>query len=293
MAKTHSPLRYPGGKSCLLEVLRQTLRLNKYERGHYAEPYAGGCSLALALLYGGHVCDVHLNDLDLSVWSFWDAVLNDVDALVERIRKTPVTVEEWRRQQGIHREAESANRLDLAFATFFLNRTNRSGIIKNAGVIGGLSQNGEYKIDCRYNKEDLIRLIRRVHRYKGRIHLYRLDALEFLDHVEEKLPEDTFCCIDPPYFNKGASLYTSFYKPDDHAEVAERVLRLPTPWIITYDYADEIRKLYAARRQYEFSLNYSVQTKRVGSELLIASKGLRMPDGVRGRQIHRPQYRAA
>lgn len=293
MAFTHSPLRYPGGKSCLYEVVRSTLRGNNLERGHYAEPYAGGCSLALALLYGGEVSDVHLNDLDLSVWSFWDAVLNETDALIDRIETTPVTVDEWRKQRDVQRDPDSAARLDLAFATFFLNRTNRSGIIKNAGVIGGLAQTGNYKIDCRYNKADLVRRVRRVSRYKGRIHLHRLDALDFLDHVQNELPEDTFCCIDPPYFNKGSSLYTSFYDPQDHADVAKRIMRLTCPWIITYDYADEIRRLYAARRQYEFNLNYSVQTKRVGSELMIASKGLRMPDEIRSRQVHRPQYRAA
>ncbi|TRO96462.1 DNA adenine methylase [Glycocaulis profundi] len=293
MASTHSPLRYPGGKSCLYEVVRLTLRGNKLERGHYAEPYAGGGSLALALLYGGHASDIHLNDLDLSVWSFWDAVLNETDALIDRIERTSVTVDEWLKQREVQRDPENAGRLDLAFATFFLNRTNRSGIIKNAGVIGGLEQTGNYKIDCRYNKQELIRRIRRVSRYKGRIHLYRMDALKFFDYVENELPEDTFCCIDPPYFNKGSSLYTSFYDPQDHANVAERVLKLTCPWLITYDESDEIRKLYASRRQYEFNVKYSVQTKRIGSELMIASKGLRMPEEIRSRQVHRPQYRAA
>lgn len=293
MATAHSPLRYPGGKSCLLEVIRKTLRTNKLERGHYAEPYAGGCSLALSLLFGGHVCDIHLNDLDLSVWSFWDAVLNDTDKLVAKIEQTPITIDEWRRQREIQRKPETVEQIDLAFATFFLNRTNRSGIIKNAGVIGGLAQTGDYKIDCRFNKKGLIHRIRRIEKYKDRIHFHRMDALDFLDYVERELPEDTFCCIDPPYFNKGSSLYTSFYNAEDHAEVASRVLSLGNPWLLTYDFADEIRKLYASRRQYEFSLNYSVQTKRIGSELMIASKGLRMPDEIRSRQVHRPQYRAA
>lgn len=267
--------------------------MNGLDKGCYAEPYAGGCSLALALLFGGDVSEIHLNDIDRSIWAFWYSVLNDTDALVELIDKTKITVREWRRQQDIHRNAKNASHLELGFSAFFLNRTNRSGIIKNAGVIGGLAQDGNYKIDCRYNKIELVRRIRRISLYKERIHLHRMDALKFLDHIERRLPSDTFCCIDPPYFNKGSSLYTSFYSPDDHGEVADRILKLKCPWIVTYDNAEEIRDLYDERRQFEFSVNYSVQTKRMGSELMIASKGLRMPDDIRARQVNRPKYRAA
>jgi DNA adenine methylase len=293
MALATSPLRYPGGKGSLLDLVSSIIRLNKLERGHYAEPYAGGCSLALSLLFGGHVSDIHINDLDRPIWAFWNAVLNQTDELVEMMTTTPVTVEEWRRQREIHRDSANATNLQIGFAAFFLNRTNRSGIIKNAGVIGGLAQGGTYTIDCRFNKEELTRRIRRVQKYRGRIHLHRKDALDFLTHVEKRLPDDTFLCIDPPYFNKGSSLYTSAYDPEDHAKVSERILRLQHPWITTYDYCDEVQKLYTARRQYQISLNYSAQVKRVGSELLIASKGLRLPAELRKAQVHRVQYRGA
>ncbi len=292
MSLATSPLRYPGGKGSLFGLVSSIIRLNKLERGHYAEPYAGGCGLALELLYSGHVSDIHINDLDRSVWAFWNAVLNQTDELIDLMMATPVTIKEWRRQRAIHRDPKRATNLELGFAAFFLNRTNRSGIIKNAGVIGGLSQKGTYTIDCRFNKEELTRRIRRVHKYRSRIHLYRKDARTFLTHVERHLPDNTFLCVDPPYFNKGSSLYTNAYKPADHEKVATRVLGLEHPWIITYDYCDEIQRLYTARRQFEISLNYSAQVKRVGSELLIASKGLRLPGDLRERQVHRPQYRS-
>lgn len=293
MAFTGSPLRYPGGKSALAGCVTELLKLNRLQYGHYAEPYAGGCGLALDLLYRGYVSDIHINDVDLAVWSFWHCVLNRTESFVKRVLETPVTIDEWYRQREILKKWDRASTLTLGFSAFFLNRTNRSGIIKNAGVIGGLSQAGRYTIDCRFNKENLVRRIRRVAKYSSRIHLHRLDALAFLDHVENHLPLDTLCYIDPPYFNKGASLYTSFYESNDHAAVAERVLKLPQPWIITYDDADTIRKLYRTRRQFQFSLRYSAQEKRLGTELLIASKGLRIPLHLRDSQVHRPQQRAA
>jgi len=292
MSLATSPLRYPGGKGSLFGLVSNIIRLNKLERGHYAEPYAGGCGLALSLLYGGQVSDIHINDLDRPVWAFWNAVLNQTDELIDLMMATPVTIEEWRRQRQIHRDARNATNLQIGFAAFFLNRTNRSGIIKNAGVIGGLSQKGGYTIDCRFNKGELTRRIRRVRKYHGRIHLHRKDALDFITHVERHLPDDTFLCIDPPYFNKGSSLYTSAYVPKDHEKVSRRILSLRHPWIITYDCCDEVRQLYTTRRQFQISLNYSAQVKRVGSELLIASKGLRLPADLRNDQVHYPQYGA-
>jgi DNA adenine methylase len=293
MSLATSPLRYPGGKTCLHELVSRIIRLNKLERGHYAEPYAGGCGLALALLYGGHVSDIHINDLDRFIWAFWHSVLNRTDEFLDLMDRTPVTVKEWRKQRAIHLDPRGHTNVELGFAVFFLNRTNRSGIIKKASVIGGLDQTGDYSIDCRFTKDELARRIRRIQKYRNRIHLHRKDALDFLTHVEKHLPKNTFLCIDPPYFNKGSTLYTSFYDPEDHEKVSKRILRLKHPWIITYDYCDEIRKLYSARRQFEISINYSAQIKRVGSELLIASKGLRLPQDLRDTQVHRPQYRTA
>lgn len=286
-----SPLRYPGGKVCLVDLVARTLRMNKLEHGHYAEPYAGGCGLALALLFDGHVSDIHVNDIDVPVWSFWSTILNQTEDFIDLMDRTPITLKEWRKQRRVLRESQ--DKVELAFAAFFLNRTNRSGIIKNAGAIGGLEQTGRYTIDCRFNKEELARRMRRIRKYRSQIHLHRKDALKFIDHVEKTLPARSFLCIDPPYFHKGSSLYTSYYSRDDHETVADRILELEMPWILTYDYCDEIHELYTERRQFQFALNYSVQTKRKGTELLIASKGLRIPDELRESQVHRPQYRTA
>lgn len=291
MSLATSPLRYPGGKSCMLGPVSRILRGNKLERGHYAEPYAGGCGLALSLLFSGFVSDIHVNDIDRSIWSFWHSILNDTEKFIKLMEKTPVTIKEWKRQRRIMQAPDSSDTMKLGFAAFFLNRTNRSGIIKRGGVIGGLDQKGNYPIDCRFNKDELVRRIRRIAKYRGRINLHRKDAIKFIDHVEKNLPAQTFLCIDPPYFHKGSSLYTSFYKRKDHEKVADRILELKSPWILTYDYCEEIHDLYVERRQYQFSLNYSAQVKRLGTELLIASKGLRIPDDFRASQVHRPQYR--
>lgn len=293
MASTASPLRYPGGKSCMLSLTSAILRLNQLERSHYVEPYAGGCGLALELLYGGYVADIHINDIDPSIWAFWHCVLNETDALIEKVLNTPVTMEEWLRQREYLRSNDTSDTLALGFCAFFLNRTNRSGIIKGGGVIGGLDQTGNYKIDCRYNANGLAQRITRIKKYADRIHLSNLDAVQFIAQCDRDLPMETLMFVDPPYYKKGSSLYTSFYKPEDHADLSRVIIAMDRPWVVTYDNAPEIQGLYRDRRQYCFDINYSLQDKRVGTELLIASKGLKMPDAVRDRQVNRPQYRAA
>ncbi len=284
MARDASPLRYPGGKSCLYDLVAIILRKNNLQRGDYVEPYAGGCGLALSLLYGGHVGDIHINDVDVAIWSFWDSVLNRTEDFINLVQTIPVTVDEWHKQKKIFASGNTKNSLKLGFATFFLNRTNRSGIIKDAGMIGGLSQKGEYKLDCRFNREELSRRIERVAKYRKRIHLTNLDAVPFMCKMQTELPKNAFFCIDPPYFNKGSSLYTSFYDPFEHKKVANMVLKLKQPWIVTYDDADDIKILYKKRRQFIFDIKYSLQAKRVGSELLVASKDLWLPEEIEDRK---------
>src|ERR1700722_10504273 len=188
MTRLVSPLRYPGGKTALYELVAGILLLNGLERGSYVEPYAGGCGLALSLLFGGHVGDIYVNDLDRSVWSFWYCVLNRTEELIGLVNRTSIDVSEWQRQREIQQQTH-VDSLALGFSTFFLNRTSRSGVIKGAGVIGGLSQDGPYKIDCRFNREDLTRRIRRVAKYRGRIHLSNMDAIEFMRRVDRDLPD--------------------------------------------------------------------------------------------------------
>ena len=289
MSRTASPLRYPGGKSALEAMVTSIIAKNRLIGGTYAEPFAGGCGLALSLLFSAAVREVHLNDIDPAISSLWNAILDDTTTLCDLIAATPVTIDEWHIQRETYRNAGYGNTTRFGFSTLFLNRTNRSGIIKGAGVIGGLRQTGNYLLDCRFNKEDLVKRIRRIEKYRSRIHFTSMDARDFLDGIEGRLPSETLLMVDPPYFGKGADLYTSFYSEDDHAKLAKAILDVKLPWITTYDNCPEIARLYGLRRQYAFEIQYSAQTKRLGSELLIVSKGLRIPKDFGLVEVHHPR----
>lgn len=281
MTRSASPLRYPGGKACLYELAIQFLSANDLHQRCYAEPYSGGCGLALSLLYGGHVSQIHLNDIDRSVWAFWKSVLDHTDELVSRIVDVSVSVEEWHRQRAIQSIKDKAEITDLGFSTFFLNRTNRSGIIHSGGIIGGKDQSGEWKLDCRFNKNDLVNRIERVAKYRNRIKIYNEDAEDFISRIGKDIPGTGVMYVDPPYYEKGSKLYKNYYKPLDHERIAGTLSKLETPWFLTYDNVGPIRHLYQSHPSVPLDIGYSVQTKRRGAEILVAAKGMRLPFGER------------
>lgn len=251
----------------------ETMKLNNLEGAAYVEPFAGGCAIAWYLLLKGHVRKVYINDLDPAIHAFWYSVLYKTDELCDLIQSTPITMNEWYEQREIYREKPS-DYLKLGFATFFLNRTNRSGIIK-AGVIGGLKQEGKYKLDCRFNKERLVTQIRAIADRRGDIRLTDLDAAQF---IEEHIPDiegQAFVNIDPPYYVKGKGLYQSFFEHDDHYRLFESIKRIARPWIVTYDDTPEIRGIYAEYSPESYGLTYTAQTKRKGLEVIVHSPELK------------------
>src|SRR4029079_1838113 len=174
MAVATSPLRYPGGKQVLSNVLAYIIRLNRLQEGTYVEPFAGGAGAALSLLYGEHVQRVMINDADPAIAAFWRAALVQSPGFLKLLKTTPLTVREWERQREIYFHPYRYSSLRVGFATFYLNRCNRSGIIASGGPIGGPKQKGEWRIDARFNREELRQRIQRVAQYRDRIELFNL-----------------------------------------------------------------------------------------------------------------------
>ena len=271
----HSPLRYPGGKNKLAKFIATICHENGI-MDHYVEPYAGGASVALHLLLNDYVRRVTINDLDRSIYAFWYTVLNDHNKLCDRIEKIPITIENWKIAREIQKDKNTASLFELGFSTFFLNRTNYSGVI-NGGVLGGINQNGNDLIDCRFNKKELIRRITEIGNKKSKIHLYNMDAVGLIKHIQRRSKHDeTIYYFDPPYYLKGASLYMNHYKPDDHKVLAYEIRKIRrAKWLVTYDNVPQITDIYHSNLSTEYTLYHSAHRMHVGKEIMIFSKNLK------------------
>ena len=277
----YSPLRYPGGKNKLAKFIGQICIDNKI-KGHYVEPYAGGASVALYLLLEKKVTKITINDFDRSIYAFWHSVLKNTNALCNLIEDTDINITNWQKAKNIQKNKNRAKLLDLGFSTLFLNRTNVSGII-DGGIIGGRTQKGLYKIDCRFNKEEIIRRIKTIAKNKNKIELYNLDAIDLIKKIKkESKNKKTIFYFDPPYYLKGKSLYINYYKDNDHENVSKAISEIKDiHWIVSYDNTPEIKKIYNwvnKKRQRTYSLLHTALKPREGKEILFLSKGLITPN---------------
>ena len=265
----YSPLRYPGGKGKLAPFMGLMINKMNIQNGTYIEPFAGGAGVALMLLMEGYVYDIVINDYDKAIYSVWRAIVSEPENLVDRILHTPVDIEEWKKQKEIYVGQNSKYSLDLAFATFFLNRTNRSGILKG-GPIGGFEQTGNYGIDARYNAEKLVERIRAIAKHKKHIKVYNKEIVSFIEQVLPSYGQNTLTYFDPPYFKKGPELYKNFFDKEDHAKIARLILSgVPGNWIITYDDTPEIIELYKQQCIRRYDLNYSAANTGKSSEVIV------------------------
>lgn len=275
MPQTSSILRYPGGKTQLTNFVAHTLDINDVQDAIYCEPFCGGAGVALKLLLTSKAKAILLNDGDVAIYSVWAAVLNENERFIEKLKSTRVTIDEWQRQKLIyHRLIKNQSySFDLAFSTFFLNRTNRSGIILG-GPIGGINQQSNYKINCRFNIPNLLDKIEKIYKYKNSIFLYNKDGIDFIQTVLPKFfNSHLFIFLDPPYLNQGKNLYKNSLSYTYHKNLASIMQEMKNIyWIMTYDDNDTIRNLYESTKHFRYSLNYSAMTKRKQYELLFSSE---------------------
>ncbi|MGF3131877.1 DNA adenine methylase [Streptomyces albidoflavus] len=278
-----SPLRYPGGKARLAGYISQLIRAQTPQPKHYAEPFCGGAGAALKLLVDGAVERIHLNDADPGIAAFWRCVFGKSNELASMIRSAEVTVEAWRRNSAIYASPIGKDDLELGFATFFLNRCNRSGILR-ARPIGGFEQSGNWKIDARFNREALAERIEFLGRYGGRVSLSQQDGR---DHIRSLagLGQDIIAYVDPPYLVQGDRLYMDSLSSGDHTELATLLGETPIKWFLTYDAEARItEELYSRHRCMQFEISHSAQVRHQGVEYAVFSDSLTVPefDGVIG-----------
>lgn len=260
----------------MANLLSQIRRLNGLGALAISEPFCGGAGASLSLLYLEESHEIFINDIDEAIYNFWWTLTNRPQPFIDQLRRTRVSMTEWRRQRDAYRDSKCRSRLKKAFAAFYLNRCNRSGIIMNGGPIGGVKQKGEWKLGARYNKLELLRRCEKVVEYRARIHASCEDGIQ---HVKRLDAAKTFYFIDPPYFSKGPTLYLNGLDASYHKTLAEQLREMSGgAWVLTYDDCPEIRKLYASWTKIRpFTLRYAAAERRRGKEIMIVPKWMQLP----------------
>jgi DNA adenine methylase len=267
-----SPLRYPGGKAKLAPFLAGAIRGRPIEV--VCEPFAGGAGASLRLLLDEYVQAIVLNDIEPGIAAFWRAVFASPSELAELIERAETSIDEWHRQHEIAFAKAAGDDISLGFATFYLNRTNRSGILRGR-PIGGLNQTGEWKIDARFNREELARRVRRLGLYANRVTVLQEDGAEV---VRRHLGSETLVYADPPYLVRGGRLYLNAMSWEDHSGLASVLRGSDAPWIVTYDRDPRVLELYPDRARAEFGLTHSARQSHAGREFAIFSPAIVQPD---------------
>lgn len=277
MSRYGTPMRYPGGKQRLAPFVAEIIQHNDGVGWNYAEPYAGGAGVGIELLLQGVVRRIYLNDSSRPVYAFWKSMLSDPDAFCRRISRASLTLDAWRKHRAIVREHRDHDLDEVGFSTFFLNRCNRSGVL-TAGVIGGLKQKGEWRIDARFPRNELIQRIEAIADHRSKISVFNMDAEVFIEKRLNKLPQKTIVYCDPPYLARAKRLYLDTYAQEDHARIAGTIQsRLKRHWIVSYDAHPEIHALYRKRRRFTYGLQYSAIRAYEGSEVFVFSDSLKLP----------------
>lgn len=278
MPATLTPLRYPGGKTKNYDFVKTILDANDLH-GTYIEPFAGGAGLAIKLLLHDDVQRIVINDSDRAIYSFWKCVLEHTEDLCSFINTVPLTYDEWEKQRYIYMNNDKFDELELGKATFYLNRTNVSGVIKG-GLIGGNNQTGNYKMDARFNRKNLIKKIQRISLYKDRIDLYSYDVFELFGSGVLNKYRSSIINFDPPYVKKGSQLYMNYFTNEDHIRLRKIIGKLHRKWIVTYDDCILVEDLYKNYRKSYIDIRYSIKESKRTNELVFFSNNLILPDSI-------------
>lgn len=277
MPTTLTPLRYPGGKSKYTKLFAEVISVNDLVGCTFVEVFAGGAGAAISLLLKGHVQSIILNDLDEAIYSFWKSVKECPKELIRLIQCTPISISEWKHQQSIYLCGNVRDTLSLGFAAFYLNRCNRAGIL-GARPVGGLRQQGTYKITSRFNKETSISKIEAIAERADCIDICNMDCLAFLKHLRKvSKRQNLLVYFDPPYYQKGPDLYLNHLNHDDHLSLCKEILRCSFPWILSYDHHKSILEMYKGRKcsLYVNTIKHTVTGNADANELIISK--LKLP----------------
>lgn len=272
-----TPLRYPGGKGVLKYFLANSVLNNNLKGGVIVEPFCGGSGATIPLLKSGIIEELWMNDASPLISSFWESLFFNTNELVKLIKETPVCMKTWNACKEVVDSPYKHDTLKLGFSSFFLNRTNRSGLLMG-GPIGGKNQSGPYLMQCRFNKEKLISRVLSVASLRDKVKIDNIDGVDFLKKTESMV-DSSLVFIDPPYVKQGYNIYRKYsFKKHDHVRLSEYIQRSKWKWIITYDDHQLVKDLYSGDAVQSMRIDYFSKKEKSNNEIIFAAQSCILPN---------------
>lgn len=237
-----SPLRYPGGKTWMVPLMRRVLAdLPAGRQWLLCEPFVGGGSISLMAVAEDRVRRAALVEKDRGVAALWRVILHDHEWLVEKILGFAPSCDSVRALLASPGDDDRS----LALRTLVKNRVSYGGIIAAGASIVKGGENGR-GIASRWYPQTLARRIRGISAMSGRIAIEEGDGLAAIRRLGGS--PDTIFFIDPPYTAAGKRAGRRLY---DHSEVDHDLLfelaaAARGRVVLTYDESDAVCRM--ARR---------------------------------------------
>lgn len=250
-----SPLRYPGGKTRAVHLIKEFI---PSEFNEYREPFLGGGSFFVFLRQAYPKIKCWVNDLNPELYFFWKHTQFDSEKLAREATKV-----RRRNPNGRHLfnelvtiDVAKLTEFERALRFFVLNRITFSGLVE----AGGYSQQA---FDGRFTQSAIERLAQLGELLQG-VKITNLDYRKLLVNGNREV----FTFLDPPYlvatksklYGKNGVLHTDF----SHAEFSDAMKACKHSWLITYDDSDEIRKNFRFANVHEWELQYGMNNYRQG-----------------------------
>lgn len=274
-------LRYPGSKAKLWRHIANIMPDSASTGGlfatglrKYCEPFYGSGAIGWHVMNSlrAGVTDILINDIDPGMAAIWKMVLDAPQELTDKILSYTPTVDDFYRfkKRDGDRHIDPAQ---LAFEKIVIHQSSRSGIGCMAGVQGGINQNSEYPIDCRWKPERMAEKIWNYHHLMKSMKSVSITCRDFEGPLE-RLEDGDFAYLDPPYYVQGGSLYKHSMSHEDHVRLRDVLRDATYTWVLSYDKCDEVISMYSSWARIEtFRMMATVgPVRRKNDELLITNR---------------------
>jgi DNA adenine methylase len=229
-------LRYPGGKARILNSITEFLPKHINE---YREPFLGGGSLFLWLLYTRPGTRFWINDINQDLMAFWSTLKISGERLAQEASEMREKYSDGR-ELYYKLKSQRVDELEIferGLRFFILNRITYSGLVD----AGGYSKASFYKRFTENSIENLRHVSPRLKNVKI--------TSENYSSLLKAPGKEVFLFVDPPYetvkykklYGKGGVNGINFDKDILLADLKE----CKHNWLLTYDKTDAVYNSYA------------------------------------------------